>query len=580
MKRVFSYAKPFVLALCGVFFLKFLAAFIELQIPTMLADVIDVGVPQAKEAGTSSIIYLYGGKMLAMAICTAVVNYSANVWSSWITTQMLRRIRQDLFVKVSYLSTRQMNELTVPSAVSRLTSDTYNVNSMFLRGFRIGVRAPMLLICGLIMTFRLDSQLALVLLAALPPVVLVTAGLTKKSVPLFQTQQTMLDGMIRTVRENATGIRVIKALSKTDYEKSRYDRVNAELADQKVRAGAITALSRPTSNLILNFCLVLIVLFGALRVSNGALLPGRIIAFTHYFTMILNATIGIAGLFTVLSHGMASAQRIDAVMSMEPELPIMDVPQEQTPYAVEFRHVSFSYHKGAEKNLDDVSFALKKGQTLGIIGGTGSGKTMILRLLLRFYDADEGQILLSGRDVRSIPNEELRKLFGVTLQNDFISATTVRENIAYFRDLDDGTLLRAAEIAQAADYLAEKDGLDTPLTKSGNNLSGGQKQRLLIARAVAADPAILILDDASSALDYQTDAALRKALSESCRDAVKVIVAQRISSLRHADCILMLDGGHVIGQGTHEELMNSCDAYREIAETQMELTGEGVASIG
>ena len=580
MKRVFSYAKPFTLALTGVFFLKFLAAFIELLIPTMLADVIDVGVPMAKEAGTSAVIYLYGGRMLAAAICAAVVNYSANVWSSWVTTQMLRRIRQDLFVKVSYLSTRQMNELTVPSAVSRLTSDTYNVNSMFLRSFRIGVRAPMLLICGLIMTFRLDSQLALILLAALPPVVLVTIGLTKKSVPLFQTQQTMLDGMIRTVRENATGIRVIKALSKTDYEKSRYDRVNAELADQKVRAGAVTALSRPTTNMILNFCLVLIVFFGAMRVSAGLLLTGRIIAFIHYFTMILNATISVAGLFALLSRGFASAQRIDEVLSLEPELPILDLPREETPYAVEFRHVSFSYHKGAEKNLDDVSFALRKGQTLGIIGGTGSGKTMILRLLLRFYDADEGQVLLGGRDVRSIPNEELRKLFGVTLQNDFLSATTVRENIAYFRDLDDNALSRAAETAQASEFLSEKDGLDTPLTKSGNNLSGGQKQRLLIARAVAANPDILVLDDASSALDYKTDAALRKALSESCRDAVKIIVAQRISSIRHADCILMLDSGRVIGQGSHDELMASCDAYREIAEAQMELAGEGVASLG
>ena len=581
MKRIFSYAKPFALALCGVFFLKFLAAFIELQIPTMLADVIDVGVPKAKETGTSSILYVYGARMLAMAICAAVVNYSANVWSSWITTQMLRRIRQDLFVKVSYLSTRQMNELTVPSAVSRLTSDTYNVNSMFLRGFRIGVRAPMLLICGLIMTFRLDAQLALILLAALPPVVLVTAWLTKKSVPLFRTQQTMLDGMIRTVRENVTGIRVIKALSKTDYEKTRFDGVNAELADQKVRAGTITALSRPTSNLILNFCLVLIVLFGAMRVSSGLLLPGRIIAFTHYFTMILNATIGIAGLFTILSHGVASAQRIDAVMSLEPELPILNLPAEPSDYAVEFRHVSFSYHKGAEKNLDDVSFKLKKGQTLGIIGGTGSGKTMLLRLLVRFYDADEGQILISGRDVRSIPNEELRTLFGVTLQNDFLSATTIRENIAYFRDLDEDALRRAAQIAQATDFINEKEGgLDAPLTKSGNNLSGGQKQRLLIARAVAADPDILILDDASSALDYRTDAALRKALSESCRDAVKFIIAQRISSIRHADCILMLDGGKVIGQGTHDELMASCAAYREIAEAQMELVGEGVASLG
>lgn len=581
MKRIFRYAKPFTLAMCCVFFLKFGAAFIELFIPTFLADIIDVGVPEAKEAGTYAPVLILGGKMLAAAVIAMGTNYGANVWSSWITSRMMLRVRQDMFVRISCLSTHQLNDLTAPSAVSRLTSDTYNINSMLLRMMRFGVRAPILLICGMVMTFTLDAPLAMVLLITLPIITVITVILTQKSVPLFAERQKILDRLVRTVQENATGIRVIKALSKTEYEKNRFDGVSAELADQKEKAGLVTALSRPLTNMIFNTGLVVVVFIGAIRVSNGQLQPGRIIAFINYFTIMINATLGIAGMFTTVSHGVASAQRVEELLEIKDEMPILPIPEEEDRHVVEFRHVSFSYHKGSEaKNLDDISLTLDKGQTLGIIGGTGSGKTMLIRLLLRFYDADEGQVLIHGRDIRSIPNAELRKMFGVTLQNDFIAALTIRENIDYFRGLTDEQIERAIEIAQAKEFIAEKEGgLEEMLTIRGNNLSGGQRQRLLIARAVAADPEILILDDASSALDYKTDAALRKSLAENCGDAVKVVIAQRVSSIRHADCILMMDNGSVIGQGTHDELMQTCPAYQEIAAIQMEIETGKEASI-
>ena len=385
--------------------------------------------------------------------------------------------------------------------------------------------------------------------------------------------------MVRTVQENATGIRVIKALSKTQYEMDRYDKVNGELADKGLEASLITAKTRPLTNTIFYLSLVGVILVGAFRVNGGHMLPGKIVAFMSYFTLIVNATLGISGVFVMCSTGAASAARISEVMDMEKTMQLQEFAQEQTDYALEFCNVSFSYD-GVEPNLSNVSVKLKKGQTLGIIGATGSGKTTLVNLLLRFYDVDEGRILINGRDIRSIPNEELRQMFGVVFQNDFLVADTIEKNIDFYRDLGSDALRKAAVMAQASEFIAEKEGgMEYCLTVKGNNLSGGQKQRLLIARALASGPDILVLDDSSSALDYQTDAKLRKALSESFENTTKVIIAQRVSSIKGADCILVLDGGDVIGQGTHDELMTSCEEYQHIARIQME-TEEEVAVHG
>ena len=569
MKRILSYAKPFLWIIIGVLVLKLAGAVLDLLIPSALGDIIDVAVPEARATGESWVVIQFGLRMVLFAALAFGCNLTANIITSHVASRVVENLRQDLFHKISHLSARQLDEVTVPSAISRLTSDTYNINTMFVRCLRMGVRAPILMLGGIVVTLFQDPVLTLTLVVAMPLIAFVILTLTKKAIPLFRQRQTILDRMVRKVQESATGIRVIKALSKTGYEMEHYDNVNAELADKKLEAGMVMAKSRPLTSLILNISLVTVVVLGAVRVNGGAMQPGKIVAFINYFTIILNATLSISNIFMVTTNGIASGQRVSEVLEMPETMGLEDIPGMANDNAVEFRDVSFSYN-GVEHNISHLSFALKKGETLGIIGATGSGKTTILNLLLRFYDVDEGQILIDGQDVRSIPNEELRKKFGVTFQNDFLFAGTMADNIDFFRDLPSDELRRAAVLAQAAQFIDEKGGMQDMLTIRGNNRSGGQKQRLLIARALAGDPEILLLDDASSALDYQTDASLRKALAENFADTTKIIVAQRVSSIRSADQILVLDNGEVIGHGTHEELMATCESYQEIAHIQME----------
>ena len=345
--------------------------------------------------------------------------------------------------------------------------------------------------------------------------------------------------------------------------------------DQK--AGTITAITNPTSSLTLNLGLTLVVVIGAFRVNSGACQGGVIVAFLQYFTMILNAMMGITRIFVMFSKGEASARRVANVLATEEDLTVLEAEEaaEEAPAHIEFKNVSFSY-TGIGENISDLSFRLEHGQTLGILGPTGSGKSTILNLLLRLYDADKGQILIDGQDIRAIPSEVLRKKFGAVFQNDFVMEGTIADNLRLFRDISGERLAEAARDAQA-DFIAQKEGgMDAEVQVRGNNLSGGQKQRLLIARALAADPEILILDDASSSLDYRTDAKLRKALRENYRHTTTVLVAQRISSLRHADLILVLQDGAVIGAGRHEDLMTSCEEYRHLAEVQM---GDGEEAV-
>ena len=567
MKRVFRYCKPYLAIIIVALVMKIGGAVLDLLIPSTLADIIDVAVP----SGVMRNIVIMGLTMALFAVSEMILNFLSNLIVTRVANRVVETMRQDLFKKVTSLSARQMDEVTVSSAVSRLTSDTYNVLHMIGRVLRMGIRAPILMIGGLMVTAFEDPVLALILVVALPLVAWVMVGLTKKAIPQHKKKQTILDRMIRTVQENATGIRVIKALSKTDYEMDRYDKVNKELADKGLEASLITAKTRPLVNIIFYCSLVGVILVGALRVNSGDMQPGKIVAFMSYFTLIVNATMGISSVFVMCSTGSASASRISEVMDMDEAMQLQKFAEEHTEYALELRNVSFSYN-GVEPNLTNVSVKMKKGQTLGIIGATGSGKTTLVNLLLRFYDVDEGQILLDGRDIRSIPNEELRTMFGVAFQNDFLVADTVAQNIDFYRGLSDDALRKAAVLAQAEAFIAEKEGgMEYLLTVKGNNLSGGQRQRLLIARALAARPKILILDDSSSALDYQTDAKLRKALAEeNFAETTKIIIAQRVSSIRGADCIMVLDGGEVIGQGTHEELMATCEEYQHIAHIQME----------
>lgn len=568
MKTVLRYLKPQYARLALQLTIKFIGTITELFIPWMLSHILDDIVP-LRDMGQ---VYLWGALMLLAAAVALFGNVCANRMSTRISRRFTEKLRHDAFARVSYLSSRQVDGFTLSSLISRLTSDTYNVHQMVDRMQRLGVRAPILLLGGICVTFTLEPVLTLVLVCTLPLLGVVVFGVSRRGVPLYVRVQEAVDGMVRKVQENMTGVRVIKALSKTEYEKERFDEVNQEVVRRDQHAGAVMATTNPVMSLLLNLGLTAVVVVGAFRVNAGVSKAGKIIAFLSYFTIILNAMMMISRLFMIYSKGAASAKRIEEIL----ETPVEPVPGDPAPrtseYHVEFQDVSFSYNKAEGKTRDDlseVSFALRRGQTLGIIGPTGSGKSTIVSLLMRFYDADAGEIRIGGRRIEGIPEEELHTMFGVVFQNDFILADSIRENIDFGRGLSDETLLLAAKLAQA-EFIEEKEGgLSHMLTAKGANLSGGQKQRMLIARALAGKPEILVLDDASSALDYKTDQALRSALHHNFSDTTTIIIAQRISSILNADHILVLDGGRVIGAGTHEELLASCADYREIYEVQM-----------
>ena len=565
MGRLKKYLQPYWGFMILTMLIKLAGAVTELMIPELMETMVDEKVP----AGDSGSIYLYGGAMLLCAALCLIFNIIANRMSAVSSGRITRAVRHDLFDRLEHLSARQMDELTVSSAESRLTSDTYNINQMLARLQRMGIRAPMLLIGGMVMMLRMDAMLALVLIALLPVIALVVYFVTKKSLPLYTKQQSVLDQVVRTVQENITGIRVIKALSKTDYEKERFHKVNDRLTQVDQKAGTVSAVTNPTASLTLNLGLTLVVLIGAFRVNAGQIRPGVILAFLQYFTMILNAMLGVTRIFVMWSKGEASAKRVADVLETPEDMAVLPAAKaEENAAHIEFRDVSFSY-TGIGTNISHLSFRLKKGQTLGILGPTGSGKTTIVNLLMRLYDADEGQILMDGRDIRTIPYDTLRQKFGVVFQNDFVMEGSIADNLRFFRTVDDQAISDAAAHAQAEFITAREGGMNADVQVRGNNLSGGQKQRLLIGRALAGRPEILILDDASSALDYRTDAKLRQALRQHYGNTTTVLVAQRISSLRHADLILVLQDGAVIGMGKHDELMESCEEYAYLAQIQM-----------
>ena len=577
MGKLSGYIRPYVGYIVLSMLIKLLGAVMELFVPYLMEIILDEVVP----AGQTKWVFIYGGLMLVCAGGCLLANIIANRMSAVSSGKITLAIRHDLFERLSGLSARQMDRLTVSSAESRLTSDTYNINQLLARIQRLGVRAPILLVGGVVMMLGMDAPLALVLIIMLPAIALIVYFVTKASVPLYTKEQGVLDKVVRVLQENITGIRVIKALSKTEYEKGRFNQVNQELTDVDQKAGIISGITNPAASLILNLGLTVVVA-GAYRVNAGSCQSGVIVAFLQYFVMILNAMLGVTRIFVIWSKGEASARRVADVLATPADLTVLPAPTEGKEKAqegpvphVEFRDVSFSY-TGIGENISHLSIALMRGESLGILGATGSGKSTILNLLMRFYDPDQGQILIDGRDVRTIPPEELRPKFGVVFQNDFVAEGTIADNIRFFRPLADESLERAAEDAQAREFINGKEGgMDAAVAVRGNNLSGGQKQRLLIARALAGAPEILVLDDASSALDYRTDAQLRRALRGHYRNVTTILVAQRVSSIRHCDHILVLSDGQVIGSGTHQELMETCGEYRMIAQTQMGEEKEG-----
>ena len=565
MKRIFPYLRPYLPRISLGLAIKFTGTIMDLLLPWILSYMIDDVVP-LKEVPR---IVFWGGAIVACAAVALITNIVANRMASWVAQHTTEALRHDLFSKISHLSCGQIDSFSIPSLESRLTSDTYNVHQMIGMMQRLGVRAPILLIGGIFITLMLEPVLALILIAVLPLIALVIYGVSKKGIPLYTRLQQGVDAMVRTVRENVTGIRVIKALSKTDYEKERFSSVNSEVVRREKTAGITMALTNPLMNLFLNVGLTVVIIVGAFRVDSGLTQPGKILAFLTYFTIILNAMLSITRMFVMLSKGTASAERIREVLDTPEDLALLPSDDMDGAYHIIFDRVTFSYQK-KEANLRDISFRLKRGERLGIIGATGCGKSTIVSLLMRLYDADAGEIRIGGQRVEAIPPEVLHTKFGVVFQNDILFADTIAENIDFGRGLSREQIEKAAACAQAMEFIQSlPDGFEHRLTAKGTNLSGGQKQRLLIARALAGDPEILILDDSSSALDYKTDSLLRQALAREYPGVTTIVIAQRVSSILHADHILVLEEGRELGYGTHPELMESCELYREISRSQM-----------
>ncbi len=564
--------------------LKLAGTLTELLIPYVMEHLLDHVVPQRQTLP----VLLWGGVMILLACLVRLLNVTANRKAVGIARRNILAIRRDLFHAALNLSGSQMDRLGLPSLISRMTSDTYNLQSFIQSVQTLGIRAPIMLLGGIVITLTMDAGLALILCIMAPIMIALVVFVSTRGIPLYDQVQRGMDDIVRIMRENITGIRVVKALSKEPYEMRRFSGANQTTARRDIRASITMALPGPIVTLFLNIGLTLVVLFGARRVNAGVTQPGVILAFLTYFNMILMGVMGLNRVFMMLSKANASAARVAEAAEMPEDLPRLPADQgavtDREGYLV-FDHVSFSYQGGEgvaqagsaafagasrQQCLRDVDFTIRKGGSLGIIGATGSGKTTIINLLMRFYDADEGHVFVDGKDVRVWDRDELRRHFGVVFQNDAIFAASIRENVIFGRAVSEDGLQQALEDAMAADFVsAYEDGADHEAAIHGGNFSGGQKQRLLIARALAAKPEILILDDASSALDYRTDASLRKAIRDHHGDATLIVIAQRISSIMNLDEILVLDEGEMIGRGTHEQLLRDCPVYREILETQM-----------
>ena len=544
---------------------KFLGTVTELFIPSILAIILDEIIP-LQNVG---LVYLYGGLMLLCALCAMVGNVAANRMAASVARDSTRTLRHDLFEHIMHLNSREIDRFTVPSLISRMTTDTFYIYRMIGMMQRIGIRAPILLLGGILITLSLDSALSLLMIAMMPFMVLIVYFISKKGVPLYAKLQEHVDDLVRIVRENMTGARIIKALCKTEDEKKRFRKVNEQVASSETHAAFIMSINSPTMQFLLNMGLVLVVYVGARRVHTGLSQPGNIVAFLSYFTIILNAMLTITRILTMYSKALASARRIEEVMNGETEHDAENpgTPDQNAP-KVEFENVTFSYN-GKRPDVQGVSFRLGKGQHLGILGPTGSGKSTLVKLLMRLYDIDEGAIRIDGVDIRNIPLKDLRQKFGVVFQNDALFRGTIDENVKLGRMVSAEEVEKALRDAQAAAFVAEKGGVDSEVVSRGHNFSGGQQQRMLVSRALAGTPELLILDDASSALDFRTEAALRRALREEYKNTATVMIAQRISAIMHCDVILVLDEGEMKGLGTHEELMENCELYREIAALQL-----------
>ena len=567
MLKLARYLKEFKLNVIIGPLCKLTEAIFELIVPLVMAQIIDVGIKN----GDSDYIWKNGIILIILAVCglsfALVCQYMASAASQGVGT----RLRADLYSHINTLSFKELDKLGTAAFVTRITNDVNQVQTAVAMLIRLVVRAPFLVIGATIMSFSISPRLSLIFFGAMAAIVLVMFPIMKATVKLFKKQQKSLDGISRITRENLSGVRVVRAFARQDYEKQRFEAEAEEYRTFAVKAGRINALLNPAIFIAVNVAYLLIVWLGGGFTDAGidGLTQGKVIALVNYMTQISLALVVVANLVTIFTKAAASSARINEIFDMESSIKSPETSPKTLSSApfIAFDNVNFSY-AGEENSLENITFTLNKGETLGIIGGTGSGKTTLAHLLCRFYDVSSGAVKIGGADVRDYPTDELRKKIAVVPQKTELLSGSLRYNMTLGRDdIPDEQIYRALEVAQAKEFTDNLDGgLDAKILQGGKNFSGGQKQRLAIARAVARGSEIIIFDDSSSALDYSTDAKLRKALGE-MNDITCVIISQRPNSIKHADKIIVLDDGQAVGIGTHDELLNTCEVYREICKS-------------
>jgi len=577
---ILRYFKPYRRLAVLVLLLVLLQSLSELYLPTLMADIVNIGVLK----GDTAYIMRTGVFMLLTAAFGVACNIAASYFSARASSGFGRDLRSRLFRHVSGFSMREFDRFGAASLMTRVTNDVSQVQQTLIMMLRMMAAAPMMAVGGMIMALAKDAQLAIVIIAVIPVLALTIFVISRKAMPLFRSMQARLDRLNRVQREGLTGVRVIRAFNRTEHERRRFDGANRELTDTALKATRLMAFTMPAMMLIVNFSSVAIVWFGGIRIDRGELMVGDLMAFIQYAMMILFSLMMMSMLFVMLPRAAVSAGRIREVLELPASVRDADSParparpeQAGAGGLIEFRDVTFRYPGAEQPALANISFTAKPGEVTAIIGGTGSGKTTLFNLILRFYDAESGSVLVDGVDVRNWPQEMLRARIGYVPQQAMLFTGTIADNIRWGKeDASDEEVRRAAETAQALEFISGLEGgFDAQVAQGGKNLSGGQKQRLAIARALVRRPGIYLFDDSFSALDYKTDAALRKALKAETGNAAVLIVAQRISTVVDADQIIVLDNGRIAGTGTHEQLLRENEVYREIAATQ--LTEEEIA---
>ncbi|MEO2076151.1 MAG: ABC transporter ATP-binding protein [Bacillus sp. (in: firmicutes)] len=569
MLKLTKYLKPFQLPIYLVLVLVLLQSLAELYLPTLMSDIVDKGVI----TGDTDYIWKIGGFMMLVAAGGMICSIAASFFSAKAASGFGKSLRSKLFSHVSNFSLHEFDQLGTASLITRTTNDITQIQQVLVMMLRMMAMAPMMCIGGIIMAYSKDSKLTLVLAVSLPVLVLAIVFIASKGMPLFKAMQVKLDKLNRVLRENLTGIRVIRSFNRIDYEKKRFNEANWDLTQTAIQVNKLMAAMMPIMMLVLNLSTVAIIWFGGLRISSGHMQVGDMMAFIQYAMQIMFSFIMLSMMFVMIPRASVSAVRINEVLQTVADIkdPPVTSSEEGVQGQVEFKDVTFSYPGAEMPAIENISFKMKPGEVTAIIGGTGSGKSTLINLIPRFYDVDSGAVLINGVDIRQLTQERLRKKIGFVPQQAVLFTGSISENIRYGKeDATDDEVQHAATIAQAAEFITTmEDGYNAMIAQGGTNVSGGQKQRLSIARALVRKPEIYIFDDSFSALDFKTDAKLRAALKEETGDSTLLIVAQRVSTIMDADQIIVLDHGRIAGIGAHKELLENCPVYREIVLSQL-----------